>query len=138
MDAQLDTGTIASGDTKVLDSIAEFLGIGHIIAGDPGDALGVSAIKLQRNTERDRGQDGQLVGCINTFYVESRVGLGIAEFLRLGEHVGEVTALVTHFGGQSLAQRLDDRDATGNGSLERDHDPLLACCGKNLIAVQRN
>jgi hypothetical protein len=38
-------------------------------------------------------------------------------------------------GGESFAQRLDDRDAAGDGGFESDHYALLLGGGKNLVAV---
>jgi hypothetical protein len=37
--------------------------------------------------------------------------------------------------GESFAQRLDDRYAAGNGSLESDHDTFPLCRGKDLVAM---
>jgi hypothetical protein len=38
-------------------------------------------------------------------------------------------------GGQAFAQRLDDRDAAGDGGFEGDHDALVLGSGKDLVAV---
>ncbi|MPN21664.1 hypothetical protein SDC9_169044 [bioreactor metagenome] len=91
---------------------------------------------------------------IDTFDVEGRIGLGVAQALRFGEHVGKGQALVAHFredevggaiddaggpfdavGGEALAQRLDDRDAAGDGSFEGDHDALLLGGGEDIGAM---
>ena len=74
---------------------------------------------------------------------KARVGLGVAQRLRLGQHVGEVAAGLAHrgqdvvagavedavdardpVGGEPLAQRLDDRDAAGDRRLEGERDAL--------------
>ena len=90
------------------------------------------------------------------FDVERRVGLGIAQALRLLEHGGEIEPLVAHLaqdevgravddaghpfdaiGGEPLAQRLDDRDAAGHRRLESDHHALGVRGGEDLVAVHR-
>ena len=122
----------------------------------PGDAFGVDFIELHRNAEGNSRHDGELVRGVDALDVEGRVGLGIAQFLRLLEHCVECQALVTHFrkdevagaiddagdpfdaiGGQSLAQRLDDGNAARHRRLERNHHAFLLCCGKNFVAVGR-
>ncbi len=91
---------------------------------------------------------------VDALDVEGRIGFGVAETLRFLEHRGEGQALVAHLGedevgrtvddagdpldavgGEAFAQRLDDRDAAGDGGFEGDHDPFLLRSGKNLVAV---
>ena len=84
------------------------------------------------------------------------VGLGVAELLRLGQHLGELAAALAHHredvvagavedagdagdavAGQALAQRLDDRDAAGHRRLEgQRHAGALGRRGQ-LGAVHR-
>ena len=97
-----------------------------------------TASNVDRPAERQRRQDRQLVRGIDAVDVEARVGLGVAQLLRLGQHLGELAAALAHRGqdvvagavqdagdaadavaGQALAQRLDDRDAAGHRRLER-------------------
>jgi hypothetical protein len=112
-------------------------------------------VELHRDAEGDRRHDGQLVGGVHAFDVEGRVGFGIAQFLRLLQHGGEVQALVAHLGQdevggavddaghrfdavgrQAFAQRLDDRHAAGHGRLEGHHHALFLGGGEDLVAVQ--
>ena len=77
---------------------------------------------------------------VDALDIESRVGLGIAQALRVFERDREVQSLVAHFaqdevgravddsgypldavGAQALAQRLDDRYAAGDRGLKSDH-----------------
>jgi len=127
----------------------------HVGAGDLRNALGEGPVELQRNTEGDRRQDSQLVRGIDAFHVETRVGLGVTQALRLGQHVGEVRTLVPHFGkneiagaiddagqpldavtGQAFANGLDDRNAAGDSGLERHHHPILLRGREDLVAVR--
>ena len=76
--------------------------------------------------------------------VEARIGLGIAELLRLGQHLGEFAPALAHrrqdvvrgavedavnprhaVAGEALAQCLDDRDAAGDRGLEGERDAGL-------------
>ncbi len=73
--------------------------------------------------------------------IEARIGLGVAQRLRLRQHVVEIAPGLAHFAqdvvagavqnavdaadlvaGEALAQRFDDRDAAGHGGLEADRD----------------
>ena len=79
----------------------------------------------------------ELVRRIEAADIESRVGLGIAELLRLCEHVAKLRRLLGHLGqdviagavenaehlagavaGERLAHRLDDRDAARDRRFE--------------------
>jgi hypothetical protein len=90
---------------------------------------------------------------VHAFDVEGRVGLGVAQALRLFQHHVEVQPLVAHLGQdevggavddagdpldavgrQALAQRLDDRDAAGHGGLEGHHH-ALGVRGEDLGAM---
>src|SRR3546814_20705344 len=57
--------------------------------GDVADTLGVHRIRVEARAERETGEDRQLVRGIDAVDVEGRVGLGVAELLRLGQHVLE-------------------------------------------------
>ncbi len=77
------------------------------------------------------------MGRVDAVDVEARVGLGVAQRLRLGQDVGEVAAGLAHrrqdvvrgaiedavdalqpVRGQAFPQGLDDRDAARDGRLE--------------------
>ena len=150
----LDTLRGLAGNAQVLDAITQFIGIGHVLGLYPGNALGIGTFQLQRDAEGDGAQDGQFVGRIGPFHVKSRVGLGVAEVLGLAQGLIETAIAVAHpgqdviagtvddtghpfdlVGGQSFAQRLDDGDAAGHGSLERHHHPLVLGRLEDFIAV---
>ena len=92
---------------------------------------------------------------IDAVDVERRVGLGVAARLRFLEHGRERGARPAHLRqnevaravddpgnpfdpirSQAFAQRLDDRNATRDGRLERDHHPGFLRRGKDLVAVR--
>ncbi len=87
--------------------------------------------------------------------VEGRIGLRVAQPLRLGEHRSERQSLRAHLGkdeiagavddagdpldavrDQPFAQHLDGRDAAGDGCFEGDHHAARARCGEDLVAVK--
>ena len=152
--AQLDAGRGAARDAEQLDAVAEFLGVFHILAGELRDALGISLVELHRYAEGDRRQDGELVRGIDALDVEGRIGLGVAQGLRLFQHVVERRPLVAHLAedevagavddagqpldtvrGEALAQRLDDGNAARHRRLERDHHALGLRRGEDFVAV---
>ncbi len=145
----------APGDAEQLDAVAELLGVADVFARQLGDAFGVGLVELHRDAEGDRRHDGELVRGVDALDVEGRVGLGIAQPLRLLQRSVERQPLVAHLGqdeiggavddagdpfdavgGQALAQRLDDRNAAGHRRLERDHHALFLRRGEDLVAVQ--
>jgi hypothetical protein len=154
MHTQLDARVGTARHAEMLDAVAQLLGVDDVLASDVRDALGIYMVELQRDTEGDGGQDGELMGGVDAFHVEGGVGLGIAEFLRLFEHVGEVATLVAHLGEnevagavddagqpfdavarQALADRLDDGDAAGHGGLEGHHHAFELGLGEDFVAV---
>ena len=91
---------------------------------------------------------------IDAFDIERRVGLGVAELLRLGKHGREREPARAHLGKDEVgravddagnpldavgrepfADRLDDRDAPGHGSLEGHHHAPCAGRGEDFAAM---
>ena len=89
--------------------------------------------------EREAREDRGLLRGVVALDVGGRVGLGVAEALRVGEHVLELGALGVHavedvvgravddahdplhaVAGERVAQRPDDRDRAGRGGLVVD------------------
>ena len=54
------------------------------------------ALGVDHGAEGERGQDRELVGRVEAADVEARIGLGIAELLRLGEALLEGQPLQFH------------------------------------------
>ena len=101
------------------------------------DALNMHALEIDLATERNAGQDGELVGRVDAVDIKAGIGLGIAHFLRVCENAIEIPPGFPHRGQdiiagavqnavdpidpvarKALAQRLDDRDAARHGGLE--------------------
>ena len=157
MHPQLDPLCGTPGDGQMFYAVTELLGVLQIFLGHLGNALGVDPVECQRFAECDGGQDGQLVGRIDTLHVEARIGLRIAQTLGLRQHLVEATALVAHLGeyeiagavddagnpfdavaGQALANRLDDGNASRHRRLECHHHALATSRVEDLVAVQRD
>jgi len=113
---------------------------------------------VERNgpTEGQRRQDRQLVRGIDAVDVERRIGFRISELLRIGQHLGELTAALAHLrqdvvaraiqdagdskdaiGSKALAKRLDHRNAARNRGLERQRDAAFLGDGGEGCAVHR-
>ena len=135
----LDARIGATCDAQQLDAEAQLVGIVEIDRRDLPDAFDVDGGEIDRRAEGDGGQDRQLVRGIDAVDVEAGIGLGIAQSLGIGQHVGEVAAGGPHLrqdvvagavenavdlrhgiAGQTFAQPLDDRDAAGHRRLEGD------------------
>ncbi len=155
MHTQLDTGCSAFGDSKMLDAIAKFTGIGDVTRLDLCDALGRCLIKFERHAKSQRSHDRQFVRGVDPLYIEGRIDLGITKLLRLFQHIGKIASLVAHLredkisgavddacdpldavGSQSLAQRLDNRDSACNRSLEGDRDSFVTRSRKDLFTMR--
>ena len=143
------------GDAEQLDAIAELFGILDVDRVEPGYPLDMHLVELHRNAEGDRRHDGELVGGIDAFDVEGRIGLGIAQALRSREHGRKGQTLVAHLGkdevggavddagdplnavgGEPFAQCFDDRDAAGHCGLEGHHHALLLRRREDLVAMR--
>ncbi len=85
MHALLDAMRRALGDAEQLDAEAELVGRGEIGERDRLDALDRHGRGVDLRAEGERGEDGELMGGVEAADVEGRVGLGVAEPLRLGE-----------------------------------------------------
>ena len=128
-------------DRQQLDEAADLAGGGDVGGGHLGDAFTVDVGRRDPAVEGQTRQDGRLGRGVEALHVGGRVGLGVAELLRLGQDVAEPRALGLHLvqdvvGGavddadhrrdlvadQGLAQRPDDRDGPGDGGLEVEVD----------------
>ena len=112
-------------------------------------------VKADAGAEGDGGEERELVAGVDAADVKVGVGLKIAKLAGLFEHrlIGQagrlhpgqdvVAGAVHHahhaldpVGGKAFGQRLDDRDAAGNGGLEADHAALrLGGKGKGLAVM---
>ena len=135
----------AARDAEQLDPVAEFFRVADVGRVELADALDVRALELHRHAERDRAHDRRLVCGVDAFDVEGRIGFRVAEPCAAFSAVAKSVSAIAHFRqdvvgravddardvldavrGQAFAQRLDDRDAAGDGRLERDHHALRA------------
>ena len=156
MDAELDPCLRTPRNAEELDAVSELFRVTDVLARQLRDALGIDLVELHRHAERDRRHDGQLVRGVDALDVVGRIGLGVTARLRFLQHGAERSARCAHFGqdevgravddpgdpldpigGQSFPQRLDDRDAAGDCTLERDHYALRVRSREDLVAVLR-
>ena len=67
-----------------------------------------TCVERHRPAERQRRQDRQLVRRVDAVDVEARVGLGVAQLLRVGQHFGEFPAALAHLGQDVVAGAVQD------------------------------
>ena len=160
MHAHADAAVDALGRADQLQPQAELVGVGHVVRGDVLDALVDDLVEVHRGRERQPGEDRHLGGGVAARHVVGRVGLRVAELLRLPQrllvgdpgarHLGQdvvrravddpVDALHVR-GGQRLLQHADHRHHAGHRALEaqlhlvlaRDRPQLLAVLGEQLL-----
>ena len=114
------------GDAQELDPVAELVGEGDVHGRDVADALDVDRVEARPPAEGQRRQQRQLVRGVDAVDVEGGVGLGVAQALRLGQHVGELAPGLAHRGQDEVAGAVEDavdaQDPVG-------HQPLAAASG---------
>src|SRR5690606_23159101 len=157
MHTQLHILVSNTGDTQMLDAVAQLFGIHDVSSGDLADTFGVDFVELQRNTKSIGRQNGQLVRSVNTFNVEGRISFGITQLLCFFQHFREITFALAHLGQnkvagtvndtgqpvngvcrQTFTQSLDDRDTTSHRTFIGNGYALLARGFKNSVAVNSN
>ena len=79
----------AHRDAEQLDAIAELVGGLEIGRRDRRDAFDIDRVGIDLGAEGEAGQDRELLRGVVAADVEGRIGLGIAEPLRLLQAVGE-------------------------------------------------
>ena len=95
-------------DPEQLDPIAEFLGRAQIFRLDRGDALDINRALRNPGAEGEAGQDGKLLCGVVAVDVERRIGLGIAEPLRVLKALGKRQAFLLHPGHDVIAGAVED------------------------------
>ena len=152
--AQFDTLVGFTGDAQQFDAVAQLFGIADVLAFQLADAFQVAVLEVNRRAEGEGGHDAQLVRRIVAFDVESRVGFGIAQLLRLLEHFGKRAAVLAHIaqdevagavddadhrfdavGGQTFAQGFDNRNAAGHRRFKHHHHIFFRRPRENFVAV---
>ena len=160
MHADADAAVDALGRADQLQPEAELVRVGHVVGGDVLDALVGDLVEMDRGRERQPGEDRHLGGGVAAGHVVGRVGLRVAELLRLQQrllvgdpaarHLGEdvvgravddpVDALHVR-GGERLLEHPDHRHDAGHRALEaqlhavlaRDRPQLLPVLGEQLL-----
>ena len=143
-----------AGDGHEPDAVAEFGRVVQQIEIDPLDAGAGNLGPRHPDAEGEVGEDREFLRRVGA--VDVHRGIGLREALLLGElqHLGVVGAVFLHpredevaravenaadaldaVGSQALADRGHDRDAAGDGRLERDRPALLSRQLEELGAV---
>ena len=109
------------GDAQELDPVAQLVGERDVHGRDVADALDVDRVEARPPAERQRRQQRQLVRGVDAVDVEGGIGLGVAQALRLGQHVGELAPGLAHGGQDEIAGAVEDavdaQDPIGHQAL---------------------
>ena len=148
-----DLAVLALGHGQQLDDMAHPGCGGNVAPADPADALLVDIAGHHLGAERGHGQDRCLGASVEPLHISGRIGLGVAQPLRLAEHVGVVGPVLGHAGedvvrravhdahhtgdalaDERVAQHPDQRDAAGDRRLEGKVDAVGSSQGEQLLA----
>ena len=121
--------------------MARFSGPEHVLIGDGRDALDCNVVHVHAGVERERRENRGLRGGVVPAHVSGRVGLGVAEFLRLAQGLVKAETMGRHLvkdvvrrsvddpenardavSREGFAHRAHERNRTGDGGLEVDVD----------------
>lgn len=117
MHALLDALGGANGNTEQLEPVTEIVSGAQIFRRDGGDTFDIHRALSNFRAESEAGENGKLLRGIVAVDVEGRVGLGIAEALRILEALGKRQALLLHPGQDVIAGAVEDAiDAVDAGS----------------------
>ena len=75
------------GGADQLQPEPELAGVLDVVGGDVLDALVADLVEVHRRVERQPGEDRHLRGGVLAVDVLGRIGLGVAELLRLGQRL---------------------------------------------------
>ena len=140
MHAKLDAVFRAARDRQQLDAVTQFLGVAKVLAGELRNTFGIGLFVLHRHAEGNRRHDRQLMRGVDAFDVEGGIGLRVSAHFgqyEIGRAVDDAGDPLDPVGGQSFAQRFDDRNAAGDRRLERDHHALVRRRCEDFVAVLR-
>ena len=143
-------------DRQQLQFVSEHLAEVDIQGTDRGDAFGINIFQIHVRAKGQIDEDRQLVGSVDTAYIERGVRFSIAGTLSFSQNIGERTLLLGHLcqnviGGsvddsinrqdsicsQSLFQSLNDRNAAADARLVTDADSGPPRCLMDLGSVSR-
>ena len=102
------------------DGAAQLLRVGEVDGVDSGDGLGGDSVGIELGVESDAREDAEFGAGVVAVDVGGRIGLGVAELLRVGEDGGVVSAGL-HAAEDVVAGAVDD--AAEAGDLCRRRDP---------------
>ena len=104
----LDRAVLLLGDRQQLHDVAELGRGADVVGGDVADAFTRHVARDDARAERDRRDDRRLRGRVEPVDVGGRVGLRVAELLRLRDRGGEGAAFLGHPREHVVGRAVDD------------------------------
>src|SRR5690606_16065784 len=124
------------GEPDQTDDVPERGRLGDVGRPDTGYAGDLHRVEIDPDAECERSQNRQLVGRVDTFDVEAWIGFGIAELLRLLEHLGEIAARLLHGRKDVVAgaveNPVDSRNRIGRDTFSQAADYRYPTCHRSL------
>ena len=108
MHALLDALFGAHRDAEQLDAVAELVRPFEVFRRDRRNALDIDRALIDLGAEGDAGEDRELLRGVVALDVEGRIGLGVAEPLRLRETFGIGELLLLHAGEHVVAGAVEN------------------------------
>ena len=90
------------------NGVAEAVGVLEIHRREAANPLGENVRRRDLLAESQRGKDGQLRARVEAIDIVARVGLGVPQPLRLGQHGFERRAVLLHLGEDVVAGAVED------------------------------
>ncbi len=141
-------------DAQQLHAIAEFVRRRQIGGRNRGNAFDIDRALVDLGAERKARQDRELLRGVVTLDIETRIGLGIAQPLRLLQAFGEGHLVLLHpredviagavqdaidalerIAGHAFAQGFDDRNGAADRRLEIERDVFAFGKRRKLAAM---
>jgi len=97
-------------DSEKFDGISELVREGDVLCTDTLDSFHIDLVAGDPATVAQRSEDDGLVGGIPTVHIESRIGLGVPEFLCFLESLFISKVGLRHPGEDVVAGTVDDSD----------------------------
>ena len=143
-------------DAEQLDRVAKLPGEFQIERFDEANAFDVNIFRIHPKAMRERSQNSDLVHRVGPIDIQRRLCFGIAEPLRVREHILELRAFELHaredvitgavddpvkvrdaIADEPFPERLDNRDTTRNARFVVEVGSILLGRFEQLFAVGR-
>ena len=155
-DVELQSFRDQLGHCQELDAVAQFAGVAHVGHVHRVDARPRDEFPIDPGGKGQVSENGQLLRSVAAVDIHGRIGLGVAQPLRLGQGIGIGLAAILHLredevagavedsvnrldlvGHERLVDGRDDRNPAAHGGLEGDRPADAPGAIEKLAAMFR-